>query len=38
MKGIEPMEAQIYQYLNFDQIDEYEKQATTVPVENILNS
>ena len=38
MKDIEPMEAQIYQYLNFDQIGEYEDQATTVPLENILNS
>jgi aconitate hydratase 2/2-methylisocitrate dehydratase len=38
MKHIKPMEGQIYQYLNFDQIDEYEDQATTVPVENILNS
>ena len=38
MKDIEPMEAQIYQYLNFDQIGEYEDQADTVPVENILSS
>jgi aconitate hydratase 2/2-methylisocitrate dehydratase len=38
MKDIEPMEAQIYQYLNFDQIGEYEDQANTVPVENILSS
>jgi len=38
MKDIEPMEAQIYQYLNFDQIGEYEDQADAVPVENILSS
>ncbi len=38
MTGIKPMEAQIYQYLNFDQINEYEDQAVTIPVENILES
>ncbi len=38
MKDIEPMSGEIYQYLNFDQIADYQKSAASVPLENILQS
>ncbi|MBW5291393.1 MAG: Aconitate hydratase 2 [Candidatus Ruthia sp. Asou_11_S2] len=38
IKNIKPMEAQIYQNLNFDQLDEYKNEADSVPLETILNS
>jgi aconitate hydratase 2/2-methylisocitrate dehydratase len=38
MQNIKPMEAQIYQYLNFDQLDEYKNEQGSVPLETILNS
>ncbi len=37
-QAIKPMEAQIYQYLNFDQLDEYKNEQSSVPLETILNS
>jgi aconitate hydratase 2/2-methylisocitrate dehydratase len=38
MKDIEPMSGEIYQYLNFDQIADYQKSAANVPLETILQS
>ena len=38
MKDIEPMSGEIYQYLNFDKIADYQKSASKVPLENILQS
>jgi aconitate hydratase 2/2-methylisocitrate dehydratase len=37
MEGIEPMSADIYQYLNFDKLDEYKDEVKNVPLENIQN-
>jgi aconitate hydratase 2/2-methylisocitrate dehydratase len=36
MKDIEPMEGEIYQYLNFSQIADYQEAALNVPIETIL--
>ncbi len=38
IKDIKPMEEQIYQYLNFDQLDEYKNEKNSVSLETILNS
>ena len=38
MKDIEPMSGEIYQYLNFDKIADYQKSASKVPLENNLQS
>ena len=38
MKDMEPMSGEIYQYLNFDQIADYQKSAANVPLETILQS
>ena len=38
MKDIEPMSGEIYRYLNFDQIADYQKSAANVPLETILQS
>ncbi|QKQ24483.1 bifunctional aconitate hydratase 2/2-methylisocitrate dehydratase [Candidatus Ruthia endofausta] len=38
IKDIKPMEAQIYQNLNFDQLDEYKDEINSVPLETILSS
>ena len=38
MKDIEPLSGEIYQYLNFDQIDDYQKSSSNVPLEMILQS
>jgi aconitate hydratase 2/2-methylisocitrate dehydratase len=35
MEGIEPMSGDIYQYLNFDKLDEYKNEVKNVPLENI---
>ncbi|MFP6776536.1 MAG: bifunctional aconitate hydratase 2/2-methylisocitrate dehydratase [PS1 clade bacterium] len=37
MEGIEPMAGEIYQYLNFDKLDEYKDEVKNVPLENIQN-
>ncbi len=36
MKDIEPMKGEIYQYLNFNQIADYQEAALNVPIETIL--
>jgi aconitate hydratase 2/2-methylisocitrate dehydratase len=36
MKDIEPIEGEIYQYLNFNQIADYQEAALNVPIETIL--
>jgi len=38
MKDIEPLEGDIYQYLNFDQLADYQDTVAQVPLENILAS
>jgi aconitate hydratase 2/2-methylisocitrate dehydratase len=38
MKDIEPLEGDIYQYLNFDQLSDYQDTVAQVPLENILAS
>jgi len=38
MRDIEPMSGEIYQYLNFDQIADYQEAASNVPLETILQS
>ena len=38
MRDIEPMSGEIYQYLNFDQIADYQEAAANVPLETILQS
>ena len=38
MKDIEPLEGDIYQYLNFDQLSDYQDTVSQVPLENILAS
>ena len=38
MKNIEPMSGEIYQYLNFDQIADYQEASSNVPLEVILQS
>jgi aconitate hydratase 2/2-methylisocitrate dehydratase len=38
MKDIEPMSGEIYQYLNFDQIADYQTSAANVPLVSILQS
>ena len=37
MEGIEPMSGDIYQYLNFDKLDEYKDEVKNVPIENLPN-
>lgn len=37
MKDIKPLENDIYQYLNFDQIEEYQSTVARVPLENIIS-
>ena len=38
MKDIEPLSGEIYQYLNFDQIADYQESSSNVPIEMILQS
>ena len=38
MKDIEPLSGEIYQYLNFDQIADYQECSSNVPLEMILQS
>jgi len=38
MSDIEPMSGEIYQYLNFDQIADYQEAAANVPLETILQN
>ena len=38
MKDIEPLEGDIYQYLNFDQLADYQASMANVPIETILAS
>ena len=38
MKDIEPLSGEIYQYLNFDQIADYQESSSNVPLEVILQS
>jgi len=38
MKDIEPLSGEIYQYLNFDQIADYQESSSNVPLEMILQS
>jgi len=38
MRDIEPMSGEIYQYLNFDQIADYQEAADNVPLETILQN
>jgi len=38
MKGIEPLSGEIYQYLNFDQIEDYQKSSSNIALEVILQS
>ena len=38
MKDIKTIEGDIYQYLNFDQLAEYQDSVTKVPLENIISS
>ena len=38
MGDIEPMSGEIYQYLNFDQIADYQEAAANVPLETILQN
>ena len=38
MRDIEPMSGEIYQYLNFDQIADYQEAAANVPLETILQN
>jgi len=38
MKDIEPLKGDIYQYLNFDQLSDYQDTVAQVPLENILAS
>ena len=38
MKDIEPLSGEIYQYLNFDQITDYQESSSNVPLEMILQS
>ena len=38
MGDIEPMSGEIYQYLNFDQILDYQEAAANVPLETILQN
>jgi len=38
MKDIEPLSGEIYQYLNFDQIVDYQESSSNVPIEMILQS
>ena len=38
MKDIEPLEGDIYQYLNFDQLSDYQDSVANVPIETILAS
>jgi aconitate hydratase 2/2-methylisocitrate dehydratase len=38
MRDIEPMSGEIYQYLNFNKIADYQDSAANVPLETILQS
>jgi len=38
MRDIEPMSGEKYQYLNFDQIADYQEAAANVPLETILQN
>ena len=35
MQNIKPLEAEIYQYLNFDQIDNYQQAAGTIELDTL---
>jgi aconitate hydratase 2/2-methylisocitrate dehydratase len=38
MKDIEPLSGEIYQYLNFDQIADYQESSSNIALEVILQS
>ncbi|MDP6103126.1 MAG: bifunctional aconitate hydratase 2/2-methylisocitrate dehydratase [Gammaproteobacteria bacterium] len=37
MEGIEPMSGDIYQYLNFDKLEEYKNETKNIPIDSILS-